>query len=95
MAEIGFSPETSYLLWSDHVRAELSELQEILSDNIKRLRKEKGLAQERLGLESGVDRTMVSKIERQIANPTLDILLRIANRLSVSVPELLTEEKSS
>ena len=38
---------------------------------------------------------MVSKIERQIANPTLDILLRIANRLSVSVPELLTEEKSS
>ena len=72
-------------------RTELVELQVILSDNIRRLRKEQGLAQERLGLESGVDRTMVSKIERKIANPTLDILIKIAGRLGVSVPELLTE----
>lgn len=35
----------------------------ILSKNIKSLRRERGTAQERLGLESGVDRTLVSKIE--------------------------------
>lgn len=70
---------------------DISGLQRVLSCNIKRLRKEQGLAQERLGLESGVDRTMVSKIERRIANPTLDILMKLANRLGVSVPDLLTE----
>jgi DNA-binding XRE family transcriptional regulator len=53
----------------------------------------KGIAQERLGLESGVDRTLVSKIERQIANPSLEILSKIAAYLEVSVIELLTKKK--
>jgi transcriptional regulator with XRE-family HTH domain len=48
---------------------EFFKLKKILSLNIKKMRKERGLAQERLGLDSGVDRTLISKIERQIANP--------------------------
>ena len=64
-----------------------------LSENIKSLRREQGLAQERLGLESGVDRTLVSKIERQIANPSLEILSKIAAYLEISVVELLTKKK--
>ena len=60
-----------------------------LSANIIRLRKERGLAQERLGLESGVDRTVVSKIERQLANPSLDVLVRLAYTLKVDISELL------
>lgn len=67
-------------------------LKAVLSQNIKRLRKTKGLAQERLGLESGVDRTLVSKIERQLANPSLEILSKIAAHLQVSVIELLTKK---
>jgi transcriptional regulator with XRE-family HTH domain len=60
-----------------------------LSKNIKDLRHKKGLAQERLGLEAGVDRTLVSKIEREIANPSLEILSKIAAHLDVSVVTLL------
>jgi hypothetical protein len=36
---------------------DLTKLKTVLSDNLKTLRKEKGIAQERLGLESGVDIT--------------------------------------
>jgi transcriptional regulator with XRE-family HTH domain len=68
-------------------------LKATLSENIKRLRREGGIAQERLGLESGVDRTLVSKIERQIANPSLEILSKIAAHLDVSVVTLLTRRE--
>ncbi len=72
---------------------DFSEIQLMLSDNIKRLRRTKGLAQERLGLESGVDRTMVSKIERRIANPTLEMLVKLANTLEVPVVDLLVKNQ--
>jgi len=48
-----------------------------------------GLAQERLALDAGVDRTVVSKIERGVTNPSLKILLRLANHLDVHVGQLL------
>ena len=50
---------------------DFAKLRLVLLDNLKTLRREKGIAQERLGLKSGVDRTLVSKIGRQIANPSL------------------------
>lgn len=71
------------------VEAKLDEIREKLSDNIKRIRRERGLAQERLGLEAGVDRTVVSKIERKLANPSLEVLIRLANTLDVPVSDLL------
>ena len=72
-----------------------SEMQAVLSENIKALRAERGLAQERLGLEAGVDRTLVSKIERQIANPTLEILVKLAVCLNVSVDTLLKQREDA
>lgn len=54
-----------------------------LARNIKKLRAERGLAQERLGFDAEVDRTLVSKIEREIANPTLDVLVKISVCLQV------------
>ena len=68
-----------------------TQLQATLSGNIKRLRLERGLAQERLGLESGVDRTQASKIERCVTNPTLEAIYKIAQALGVPVSELLTD----
>ena len=62
-----------------------------LSTNIKKYRKDLGLAQEKLALEASVDRTLVSKIERQIANPSLEILIRLSLVLKVSVSDLLSE----
>ena len=40
-------------------------------------------------LGAGVDRTVVSKIERGVTNPSLKILLRLANHLDVHVGQLL------
>ena len=68
---------------------ELGELRLTLSENIRQLRGQRGLSQERLALEAGVDRTLVSKIERVIANPTLDVLVRLAIALQVPVTRLL------
>jgi transcriptional regulator with XRE-family HTH domain len=67
----------------------LKELRADLASNLKAIRKAQGLAQERLALDAGVDRTVVSKIEREVTNPSLEILLRLANHLNVQVGQLL------
>lgn len=72
---------------------DLVKLKVVLATNIKELRKAKGMAQERLALDAGVDRTLVSKIERLVANPSLEIMAKLANTLDVSVSKLLTEKK--
>jgi len=66
----------------DNLRADLAL-------NLRSIRLEKGFSQERLALDAGVDRTVVSKIERAVANPSLEILLRLANHLEIEVAELL------
>jgi transcriptional regulator with XRE-family HTH domain len=71
---------------------DFSLLKTVLASNIKARRASLGLAQERLGLEAGVDRTVVSKIERELANPSLEILFRLAERLELSVPDLLSAD---
>ncbi len=70
---------------------EFKRLSSNLARNIKNIRHEKGLAQERLALEAGVDRTLVSKIERLIANPSLEILVKLAVVLEVPVMKLLAD----
>ena len=49
-----------------------------LGANVRRLRKARGLSQERFGFESGLDRTYVSGIERGVRNPTIVIVDKIA-----------------
>lgn len=67
----------------------LEEVKADIAVNLKNIRKSQNIAQEKLALEAGVDRTFVSKIERGIGNPSLEVLLRLANRLGVSVADLL------
>ena len=62
----------------------LEEIKQDLALNLRSLRLAKGLAQERLALDAGVDRTVVSKIERAITNPSLEILLRLAGQSNKS-----------
>jgi transcriptional regulator with XRE-family HTH domain len=67
-------------------------LQEVKSDlalNLRRFRLARKIAQEKLALEAGVDRTFVSKIERGLGNPSLEVLLKLANRLDINLAELL------
>ena len=41
-----------------------------------------------MALDAGVDRTVVSKIERAVANPSIEILLKLANQLNVDLNDL-------
>ena len=66
-----------------------ADLRADLARNLRSIRLGKGLAQERLAFDAGVDRTVVSKIERAVTNPSLEILLRLANHLEVEVADLL------
>lgn len=67
----------------------MEQLRSDLALNMKHLRRVQGVAQERLALDAEVDRTVVSKIERQVGNPSLDTLLKLANRLDTTVSALL------
>lgn len=61
-----------------------------LASNVMRLRKEKGLSQERLAEEAGMHRTFISLIERRGRNVTLGVVEALANSLDVDVCDLLT-----
>lgn len=61
---------------------------ELVAWNIRRLRVSRDIAAETLAADAEVDRAYVSAIERGIANPTIDVLERIATVLSVDMAEL-------
>lgn len=67
----------------------IQDVRDWLAVNLRAERNRIGLAQERLALEAGVDRTMVSKIERGLTNPSLETLLKLSNHLGVSISDLL------
>ncbi|MFO1315486.1 MAG: helix-turn-helix transcriptional regulator [Burkholderiales bacterium] len=72
----------------------LADAQVRLATNLRRLRESKGIAQERLAWEAGVDRSYAGKIERGIANPSLNVLCRMADLLEVDVSALLQPPRS-
>ena len=60
----------------------------LVGANLRRLRVERDISQERLAFDSGVDRSYLGGMERGEENPTVDILDRLAITLSVPVGEL-------
>lgn len=63
------------------------ELLERVGTNLRRLRTERGLSQEKLALEAAVDTAHVSRIERASLNPTVDVIDRLAGALGVKHEE--------
>lgn len=61
--------------------------------SVQTLRKEKGLTQEDLAEEVGVDRSYMGFIERGEKNPTLDKVQKIADALDVDASELFYFDK--
>lgn len=66
-------------------------LQQKLGLAIIKLRKEKGLSQEKFALEADVDRRYMSDLENGKRNPSLEIIEKIANRLEISISKLFLE----
>ena len=61
----------------------------MLNENLKQLRKSKGLSQEELAIRLNVVRQTISKWEKGISVPDADMLIKIADIFEVSVSELL------
>jgi transcriptional regulator with XRE-family HTH domain len=65
-----------------------NETAALLGRRIRALRKSKGLTQEELGAECGINYKYVGAIERGEENPSLSILLRVSKGLGVEILEL-------
>jgi transcriptional regulator with XRE-family HTH domain len=63
----------------------------IVGRNVRRLRKQKGLTQEELAFEAKIDLTYMGGIERGKRNPSLIVMARIAEALSVPLAKLIAE----
>ena len=61
----------------------------MFSENLKTLRKQKGISQEELASRLHVVRQTISKWEKNLSVPDADTLIRLAEILGVSVSELL------
>ena len=61
----------------------------MFSDNLKRIRKEKGFSQEQLAVKLNVVRQTVSKWEKGLSVPDADLLMKLAEVLDVTVDDLL------
>jgi len=59
--------------------------------NLRRIRVEKGLSQEKLAFDTGIDRAYVGGLERKVENPTVDLLDKLAERLGVPLGEFFIE----
>lgn len=66
-----------------------------LGQRLRQLRAARGWSLESLAGSSGVSRSMLSQIEREQANPTLAVTLRIAQAFGMSLGELVEEPGAS
>jgi transcriptional regulator with XRE-family HTH domain len=62
---------------------------------LREVRTECGISQEKLALESGLDRTYVSLIERGAQSPTIRTLIKLARVLSVKPSEILSRMEAN
>ncbi|WP_330625796.1 helix-turn-helix transcriptional regulator [[Ruminococcus] lactaris] len=80
---------TVVLMFNEDIK--IKEAQIMLNENIKNLRKAKGISQEELAVRLNVVRQTVSKWERGISVPDSGMLISLAEELDTSVSVLLGE----
>ncbi|MDH2357255.1 transcriptional regulator with XRE-family HTH domain [Bradyrhizobium sp. JR4.1] len=59
--------------------------------NVRRIRVDRGIPQEQLAYDAGIDRSYMSGLERQSENPTIDLLDRLAETLGVHLSEFFIQ----
>jgi transcriptional regulator with XRE-family HTH domain len=65
------------------------DLRQVFAANLRRLRHQKGLSQEALAHEAGVNRSYLSKLETGTTYVGLEIIGKLADALGVEPAELL------
>ena len=67
----------------------------VVGGNVRRLRTARGLTQEQLAFEAGLDLTYVGGIERGRRNPSVLVLVRLAEALHATPAQLVIPEALS
>ena len=65
------------------------DLRDAFAANLRRLRHAKGISQEDLAHEAGINRSYMSKLEKGASYPGLEIIAKLATVLEVEPAELL------
>jgi transcriptional regulator with XRE-family HTH domain len=65
------------------------EIREVFARNLRNARHARGLSQEALADEAGMDRTYISALERARYSATIDVVDRLAKALNVDPGALL------
>jgi transcriptional regulator with XRE-family HTH domain len=65
------------------------DIREVFARNLRKLRQARGLSQEALADQAGIDRTYVSALERGIYSATIDMVDKLAKALGVEPGILL------
>lgn len=71
---------------------DISLTHQMLAENLRKIRKEKGLSQEALADLAKIDRTHVGNIENCRNSPGLDILSRLADALEIDVKDFFSTD---
>jgi len=67
---------------------------EVLGDMIKSVRKERQLTQEQLGELIGVQKSQISKLERNTKNVTIETILKVFSALKANVKFTIQVDRS-
>ena len=70
----------------------MTDVRKMMGKQIKTLRQARGMSQEELSEKISINSKYLSAIERGKANPTLAVLIRLADSLKVGVPDLFNYE---
>lgn len=72
----------------------MSSAKQQIGERILFYRKLKGLTQDQLGEQIGIDSKSISRIERGSISPSLDTLYKAASVLGIQVSQLFSEQDS-
>jgi transcriptional regulator with XRE-family HTH domain len=64
-------------------------------ESLRQVRKSRGMSQMDLFMESGIDRTYISAVERGVQSPTIRMIVRFANCLKIRPSELVRRMEQS
>lgn len=67
------------------------DIKKKFGNQVKRLRLQNGLSQEKLALLSGLDRTYIPSIEKGNRNVSISVVEKIANALNVKISDMFNE----
>jgi transcriptional regulator with XRE-family HTH domain len=65
------------------------DIRKVFSQNLRRLRLERGLSQEELAHRAGIDRTYVSALERGVYSASITMVAKLAVELEAEPSQLL------